>query len=152
MARKFHERRSLSSALHTYLAGKGWDIGSKVLEGFQSGETVVAPVVSVYFQPNAINELEIGRVAKTFTRRVQIDAYMKNEATAEAIGDDIMDFLDDVPITVKDTETNEDLASMIVYDTRSITSETVPPILKEAKVKHWRNVSKATYEVHYFDA
>lgn len=131
--------------------GKGWNI-TRILEGFQTGATVEAPAVSVYFQPNAINELEIGRTNKTFIRRVQIDAYMKNETTADAIGDDIIDFLDDVPITVKDADTNEDLASMIVYDTASITNETVPPILKEASVKHWRNVSKATYETHYFDA
>jgi len=149
MARKYQERRSLASQLYTYLAARGWNI-SEVLEGFQSSESVQAPAVSVYFLPTAIAELEMGRTQKTFVRRVQIDAYMLNEPTAEGIGDDIMDFMDETPIVVKDIETNADLANMICYDTSSISSETVPPILKEARVKHWRNVSKATYEVHYF--
>ncbi len=149
MARKFHERRSVASALYTYLAARGWNI-TEVKEGFQSNDTIEAPAVSIYFLPSAFEELEMGRMNKTFVRRVQIDAYMLNEATAEGIGDDVMDFLDEVPVVVKDVETDAELANMIVYDTSSITSETVPPILKEARVKHWRNVSKGTYEVHYF--
>jgi hypothetical protein len=150
MAKKFHERRSLAKSLLTYLQGRGWNL-TGILEGFQSQETVIAPTVSVYFLPSAFEELEIGRTKATFTRRVQIDAYMENEDRADAIGDDIMEFMDEVPIVVEDANTQEDLANMICYDTSSISSDTLPPILKEPRVKHWRNVSRATYETHYFD-
>lgn len=149
MPSKYHERRSLSTALKDYLQDRGWNI-DEVKEGFQFGGTVVAPAVSVYFQPSSINELEMGRNKRHTVRRIQIDAYMLNESTADEIGEDIMDFLDEVPIVVRHTTTSGELGSMLVYDTGSIVNETVPPIYKEASVKHWRNVSKATYEVHYF--
>lgn len=150
MARKYHERRSLASALLTYLTARGWNI-TEIREGFLSEDTITVPTVSVYFLPSVFEELEIGRTNKTFIRRVQVDAYMENEGRADAIGDDIMDFIDETPVVVEDVITDIDLANMICYDTQSISSETVPPIFKEAKVKHWRSVTKATYETHYFD-
>ena len=148
MARKYNERRSLRLALETYLQGKNWNVEFR--EGWLSEKIITAPLVSIYFLPNAFSELELGRgdAKRNFVRRVQIDCYMKNEETADAITDDIADFIDESTITVTDLSTNTDVGYMYT-DTSSISFETVPPIMRDPKVARWRGVVKATYEVFY---
>lgn len=148
MARKYQERRAVRLALETYLQGKGWNLTFR--EGFLSEQTIVPPLVAVHFLPNAFSELEMGRGNKkrNFIRRVQIDCYMKNEETADAITDDVADFVDENTITVLDLGTNTDVGYMY-SDTESISYETVPPIMTEPKVDRWRGVIKATYETFY---
>jgi len=149
MARKYHERRSLATALNSFLQGRGWDIPIK--EGWQHEAAITPPIIGVHFLPSIFSELEIGRGDKKrdFIRRVQIDCYMTNESTADAITDDIADFIDEASITVSDTGTNAELGYMFVPDSRSITTEVVPPVMREPKSLRWRGVIKATYEVFY---
>jgi len=120
-------------------------------EGFKSEDTVTVPMVSVYFLPNSISELELGRgdAKRNFVRRVQIDCYMEDENRADAITYDIADFVDESTITVTAVGTSTELGYMFVPDTGSISFETVPPAFNEPKVNRWRGVVKATYEVFY---
>lgn len=149
MARKYHERRSLATALDTYLTAKNWNLTIK--EGWSSEATIQPPMIAVHFLSNAFNNLEMGRGDKKrdFVRRVQIDCYMDNESTVDAITDDIADFVDEVSITVLEVGTGAELGYMFVPDTSSITTETVPPILRDPQILRWRGVIKATYEVFY---
>lgn len=149
-AKSYFERRSLSSALGTYLQNAGWTVN--IREGYFSNDAIESDTVAVTFLPSAIAELQIGRAAqeKTIVRRVQINAYMSNEHKASDIVDEIMEFVDMVPITVEDADDN-DLASMICYDSSSISGDVVPPIMKNPSVTRWRGVIRGTYEVHYLD-
>jgi hypothetical protein len=150
MARRYNERRSLANAIDTYIDNLGWtDVTIK--EGWQHDQQIQPPMLSIHFLPSAFSELEIGRGDKKrdFIRRVQIDCYMENESRAEALSDDIADFIDDSYITVHDVSTSGTLGYMFVPDTGSITTETVPPIMTSPKVGRWRGVIKATYEVFY---
>lgn len=149
-ASKYLERRSLSSALGTYLQTAGWTV--EMREGWFSDDEISTDTVAVWFLPSSISELQIGRGAKgkTLVRRVQINCYMSNEHKAGDIIDEIMEFVDMEPVTVQDTEA-QSIASFVCYDTGSISSETVPPILKNPKISRWRGVVKATYEANYFD-
>lgn len=148
MARKYNERRSFATALNTYLQAKGWNLPIK--EGWQHEGTITPPMIGIHFLPSAFTSLEIGRGDKKrdFIRRIQIDCYMENEFTADAITDDIADFVDDVNITVQEVGTNTELGYMF-SDTESISIETIPPMLTQPKVLRWRGVIKATYEVFY---
>lgn len=148
MARKFHERRSLRNALATYLAARQWNVEYR--EGYKPEDVIEIPTVSIYFLPNAFNELEMGRGdnKRNFVRRVQIDCYMEDENRADAITDDIMDFIDEENITVTEVGTGAELGYMF-SDTESIITETIPPIFSEPKVTRWRGVIRATYEVFY---
>jgi hypothetical protein len=121
-------------------------------EGWFSDDEISTDTVAVYFLPSSISELQMGRGAKGkgLIRRVQINCYMSNEHKAGDITDEIMEFVDMEPVTVLDAETNP-IASFVCYDTASITSESVPPILRNPKVTRWRGVVKATYEAHYFE-
>jgi len=150
MARKFHERRSLATALNTYLDAREWTTVT-IKEGWQHDEAIVVPMVAIHFLPSAFAELEMGRgdSKRNFIRRVQIDCYMESENRADAITDTIADFVDETNITVLDTETSAELGYMFVPDTGSITTETVPPIAIQPKIGRWRGVIKMTYEVFY---
>lgn len=149
-ASKYLERRSLSSALGTYLQNAGWTV--EMREGWFSDDEISTDTVAVWFLPSSISELQLGRGAKgkTLVRKVQINCYMSNEHKAGDIIDEIMEFVDMEPVTVQDTE-DQPIASFVCYDTGSISSETVPPILKNPKISRWRGVVKATYEANYFD-
>jgi hypothetical protein len=149
MARKYYERRSLRNALNTYLTSKSWtDITYR--EGFANEETITVPLVAVHFLPTNSVPLQIGSGSeKLFKRVVQIDAYMESEPRADAICDDIMDFLDIVPVSIVDA-TSAMLGSLICQDTGSIYSETFAPILPNPKVIRWRGIVRATLEAHYY--
>lgn len=148
-AKSYFERRSLASALSTYLSNAGWTITMR--EGWYGDSEVQPDTVAVYFLPSSISELQMGRTGmeKGHVRRVQINCYMSNEHKAGDIVDEIMEFIDQEPITVQDADTNT-IASMICYNSASISGEIVPPIMKNPSITHWRGVIKATYETHYF--
>lgn len=150
MARKYHERRSLATALRTYLDAKGWNT-TAIKEGYQHDAAINPPMVAVHFMPSAFSSLEIGRgdSKRNFVRRVQIDCYMESESRADAITDDIADFIDETTIIIRDTETTAELGYMFIPDFNAVTTETIPPIMKEPKVARWRGVVKCTYESYY---
>lgn len=147
MARTYFERRSLASALKTFLQARGWNV-TEIKEGFQHDEPVNPNTVSVHFLPSRFQELQMGRDKKSFRRRIQIDAYMESEPRAEAIVDDIMDFVDEVPITVHDMNSNT-TGTMICYDSESIEGDVLNPIFSQPALLHWRGVITGTYEMHY---
>ena len=149
-AKSYFERRSLRTALGTYLQNAGWTV--EMREGWFSDDEISTDTVAVWFLPSSISELQIGRGAqeKGLVRRIQVNAYMDNEHKAQDIVDEIMEFIDAEPVTVQDANSNT-LASFICYDTGSISGEVVPPIMRIPKVSRWRGVVKATYEAHYFD-
>lgn len=150
MARQFWERKSIASALLTYLQAKGWNI-TEVREGFPD-EVIALPTVAIHFPPTNFKELEMGRgvVKRNFSRRVQFDAYMENENRANAIADDIMDFVDEVVVVVTDNESNE-LAQTACFDTSTIIADTMPPFSPKPAIIKWRGIVKATYETMYFN-
>lgn len=148
MAKTYFERRSLASGLSTYLQGKGWNI-TEVREGYGDVGTIEPPTVAVTFQPSRFSELQMGRDAKFFTRRIQIDMYMENESRATAIVDDAGDFVDEQVITVVDN--NSDEKARMISITESIELEVVPPIMTQPLWRHWRGIIRAVYEVQYFN-
>jgi hypothetical protein len=150
MAREVLERAALTSALNTYLDGRGWtDVTFK--EGFDIETTIDPPLVAVHFLPTNAETLQIGNVEdKLFRRVVQFDAYMENELRASAIQDDIMDFADLIPVIITDPLQNAlVVGSLICQDNDSIYGENFAPILTDVKVKRWRSIVRATYEAHY---
>lgn len=149
-AKSVYELRSLSTALGTYLQTAGWNVTMR--EGFFSNEAVEPDTVAVHFTDNRIAELQMGRGAqeKGLVRVAYINAYMSNEFKARDIVDEIMEFVDMVPITVSGADSSP-LGSMICYNTASITGNVVPPIMKNPSIIRWRGVVSATYETYYLD-
>jgi hypothetical protein len=144
--KQYYEERAVSVGLQTYLATKGWtDIVLK--EGWDNITPIALRDVSVYIVRNSKVQLELGSKSKTFKRPIQVDAYMETEAQAGAIADDIMDFMDDMPLAIKD-ESNTVLGSM-VCDTETIVSDTMPPNYSNPKVTWWRGVVRGIYESNY---
>lgn len=102
MAKVFYERHALANALGASLTG--WNVG-EIKKGFQHEEDIVTPMASVHFLPSSYVELQLGRSVsadKSFVRRIQVDCYMETEARAMGIGEDVMDFLDEMFISVTD--------------------------------------------------
>lgn len=149
MARQRYEKRSFGTALTTYLQAIGWVV--TYTEGYKSDSPIQPPQIAVTFPPSTRRELQLGRLPgkdSLFRRIVQVDAYMENEERADAIIDDIMDFIDITPISVVDQNTNF-LATLICQDTESIFGEVLPPITTDPKIGRWRGVVRAQMEAHY---
>jgi len=144
---QYYEERAVSTALQTYLTDKGWT-NLRFKEGWDNPTPIAERDVSVYIVRNSKLQLEMGQTSKTYIRPIQVDAYMETEAQAGAIVDDIMDFMDIVPIVIQD-ETGNALGSMLC-STNSIISDTVPPIFANPKITWWRGVTRGTYETNYF--
>jgi hypothetical protein len=143
---QYYEVRAVSTALQTYLATKGWtDLTPK--EGWDNKTPIALRDVSVYIVKSSKVQLELGSKSKTFKRPIQVDAYMETEAQAGAIADDIMDFMDDMPLNIV-SESNTILGTM-VCDTDTIMSDTMPPNYSNPKVTWWRGVVRGTYESNY---
>ena len=148
-AKTYYERRSFRNALKTYLESKGWPNDINYREGFKSGATITIPAVSVHFLPSNKHALQLGPSGEqTYRRIIQVDAYMESEDRAGAISDDVMDFMDVVPIDIVN-ESSVSLGSLICFDTDSIYSEILPPILNNPTIIQWRGVSRGTFEAHY---
>lgn len=150
MARRTYEKRSLGDALQTYLTSKGWTTITYA-DGYKSQATVKNPQVTITMPPSTIKELQLGRIeggARMFSRRIQVDAYMESEPRADAIIDDIMDFIDLVPVSIVDP-TATVLGTLICYNTESIYGETLPPATSLPTVLKWRGVVRAEMEALY---
>jgi hypothetical protein len=146
MAKKYFERRSLATALLTYLQTEGYNI-TEIREGYESIEEIKPPLVVVTFMPSRFRELQMGRDKPMYLRRVQIDCYMESESRAEAITDDIGDFVDEDVITVVTNIGSTKAYMRSITDT--IELETVPPREIDPLWKHWRGIVRASYEVLY---
>jgi hypothetical protein len=144
--KQYYEERAVSTALLTYLNTAGWsDIVIK--EGWDNKTPIALRDISVYVVRNSKTQLEMGSKSKTFKRPIQVDAYMETEAQAGAIADDIMEFMDDVPLNIVD-ETAAILGTMECA-TDSIVSDTLPPNYSNPQVTWWRGVVRGTYESNY---
>lgn len=142
----YFERRSLRLALETYLANAGWT-GLTFDEGFMSQQTIQVPLVTVEIVKPNKKSLQLGG-SETFKRIFQIDCYMESEPRVIRLNDDIMDFMDLIPIVIADNNSNV-LGSLICQDTDSINSETMPPVLVNPKLTRWRGITRGIYEANY---
>lgn len=149
MERLRFESRSLASALLTYLQALGWNV-TAIEEAFITEVPLTLPAVSVHFIASKEQERQLGRAAKSYKRPIQIDAYMETKQRAQAITDSIGDFMDEVPIVVKD-QNNALLANMICFDTESIILDTLSPSALQPALIRWRGVAKCVYDVDYLD-
>jgi hypothetical protein len=150
MATSRFEKRSLRTALDTYLTSLGWT-DLRFAEGFKAEDTITNPLVAIRFVPQTVRNLQLGRVTnqdRLYVRRVQIDCYMENEARAEDIMEDVMEFADIVPITITDMNSNV-LGSLICYNTEEIYGETLPPMTTQPKLLRWRSIVRWEAEAHY---
>lgn len=148
MAKRYFERHSLATALGTSLSA--WSV-APIKEGYQGQDDIQPPMVSIVFLPSNYLELQLGRSVtseKTFTRRVQIDCYMETEARAMTIGDDIMEFLDQMYINIVNPS-GTILGHLYVPNSESITADTLHPRVAEPRVVRWREVVTATLEADY---
>jgi hypothetical protein len=150
MARKQYEIRAFRDALDDYLGTAGWT-GLEFREGFKSEKVIVVPTVAVRFLPSNKRELQIGgKNGENLDRRVvQVDCYMESEDRANAITDDIMDFIELETVIIKDPA-DTILGTLICNDTNSIYGDVLPPILPDPKLKRWRGVVRATLESHTY--
>lgn len=150
MARKQYEIRAFRNALENYLAGIGW-LGLEFREGFKSEKTIVVPTVAIRYLPSNKKELQIGGKGgeDLIKRIIQVDCYMETEDRADAITEDIMDFIDLNSVTVVDPSNNT-IGTLICIDTESIYADVLPPLLTDPKVKRWRGVVRATLESHIY--
>lgn len=151
-ARQRYEKRSFGTGLITYLQTAGWNVTYS--EGYQSDEAITPPQIAITFPPSTRKELQLGRIPgkdSLFRRIVQVDAYMENERRAEGIIDDIMDYIDIVPVTIVDQSTSF-LGTLICMDTETIFGEVLPPLTTDPKIGRWRAVVRAQMEAHYPDS
>lgn len=150
MAKKNFEIRAFRNQLDDYLGSLGW-LGIDYREGFKSDAVINPPTVSIRFLPSNQKSLQLGGKSgeKLIRRVVQIDCYMETEDRADAITDDIMDFIELNTILVKDKD-EVLLGTLICTDTQSIYAETIPPLLTNPKVIRWRGIVRATMETHLY--
>jgi hypothetical protein len=150
MATQRYEKRSLRTALETYLTSKGWT-DLRYEENRKSVDTISNPMVAIKFVPSTVRGLQIGRVSnqdRLYVRRVQFDCYMDTESRAEDIMEDIMEFVDLVPVTVTDHIGNV-LGSLICYNEESIYGEILPPMTTQPKLLRWRSITRCEMEAHF---
>lgn len=150
MPRRTYETRSFGTALVTYLGTKGWS-GLNYSEAFMFQKTIAPPQISVTIPTGNVKELQLGRVSqadKTYRRLVQVDAYMETERRAEAIIDDIMDFIDETAIIIVDPA-GMTQGTFICPDSEAIIGEVFAPIITDPKLTRWRGAVRAPMEAHY---
>jgi hypothetical protein len=148
-----YEQRSALLALQNYLEAEGWT-GPNALtyrDGYQSEETIEPPMVAITFPPSRIKTIQMGRVAgqdRVYTRRVQVDVYMEDEPRTQGLLDDIMVFIDETCVFIKN-ENNQELGTLICHDSESIYADTVPPFMANPKNLRYRGIVRAEMEAHY---
>lgn len=145
-----YEQRSVLLALEPYLTSGGWS-GITYTDGYQSDNTITNPQVSVTFLPSSPRELQMGRVTgedRLFNRRVQVNAYMESEKRAQAVVDDIMDFMDLITVNIVDPSGNTN-GYMLVPHSENIFGDVLPPLLNTPKLLRWRGVARGEYESFY---
>lgn len=149
-AKKYFERRSLASALGTYLNAAQWNIG-QVREGFQSELPIQPPLVAVYFLPSQYLELQLGRsitTEKSFERRIQIDCYMETEPRAMTIADDVAEFLDEMSVPITDPNGTV-LGITYVPDSTTIITDLMTPRMSDPLSIRWRGIIIASLQSDY---
>ena len=149
MARQRFEKRSFGTELTTYLQSAGWNVTYS--EGFRSDRAIQPPQIAVTMPPSSRKELQLGRIPGTdslFRRIIQVDAYMEDETRAEAIIDDIMDFIDLTPVSIVDQNSNS-LGTLICQNSETIFGEILPPITTDPKIGKWRGVVRAQMDAFY---
>lgn len=148
MSRVSYEQRSTLLALQTYLDGKGWQ-GITYTDGFQSDNTITNPQVTVTFPPSSIKELQLGRgTDKLFNRRVLVNAYMESHPRAQAIVDDIMDFMDETCVEIV-APNGDSLGTLICSDSEAIRGEVFAPIMGQPKLMRWRGAAQGPFDAFY---
>lgn len=148
MARTRYEQRSALLALEAYLTTAGWS-GITYRDGYQPDNTITNPQVVVTIPPKTIKELQLGRGGdKLFAVRILVNAYMENEPRAQAIIDDIMDFMDTECIDIIDPD-NDTLGYLQVPNSENILGEVLPPIMNVPKLLRWRATVRGDYEAFY---
>jgi hypothetical protein len=150
IAKTRYEQRSTLLALETYLTAAGWT-GIKFDDGYQPEDQIVNPQVTVTFPPSRIKSLQMGRVAgkdKTYLRRMQIDVYMEDEPRTQTIIDDIMDFMDETCIFIKN-ESGVELGTLICDNSETIFGDTLPILTTNPKILQNRGVVRGEFEAFY---
>lgn len=148
MAKIRFERRAFATALLTYLQNAGWNI-TEIQEQYIKDIPLEIPSVGVHFTPSRVKELQLGRGPAMFVRPVQVDVYMESEQRAEAITDDIGDFMDLEGISVLDKDSN--LIAYMQSDSETIILDTPPLIATSPALVRWRGIAKCVYQVNYID-
>jgi len=148
MPNKYLERRSLRNELSTYMSTHGWT-GINFEEGFIKDDAIVVPCVSIHFLPSNFKELQMGRDnTDSITRVVQLDCYMESEPRADAVSEEIAEFLELTVVSIKDQNSTE--LGTLTSDSESITWQTVPPIMDNPKIIRWRAIIRATFHAYYY--
>jgi hypothetical protein len=152
MDRTTLESRAFRTQVKAYLESQGWTGESQLRyeEGFQTDATITVPMVAIHFLPSNSKALQLGNIDdKTFRRFIQVDCYMESEDRAGRIMDDVMDFMDLIPIAIVDLMTTDNVGSLICYDTDTISGEILSPNLNVPKVNRWRSIIRGTFEAFY---
>ena len=148
MARVPYEQRSVLLALQSYLGTKGWN-NVTYTDGYQGESTITNPQVTVTFPPSTITELQLGRGSdKLYNRRVLVNAYMESEKRAQAIADDIMDFMDETCVDIVDPD-GDTLGYLLCSNSENIRAETFPPILNNPKLIRYRAAVQGPFDAFY---
>jgi len=147
MGRKqYYEKRSISTALQTYLATQSWT-GLTFKEGWKDEEIQIGDV-AIQILPSSPVLTDMGQHASTYTYTVQVEAYLESEPRAEAFEDAVMEFMDLASISIVDK--NSTVLGSIICDTDSIRADTLPPVFTTPKVLWWRAVIRGKFEAHYY--
>jgi hypothetical protein len=149
VAKQYFEKYALGLALQERL-DPTFNVG-EIRRGFQSNSDIQPPIVSVYYFPTHYLETQMGRsltTDKSYERHIQIDAYMETEARAESIADEIMDFLDETNVIVKNAA-GDQIADLYCSDSTTILAQTLPPVMGQGKVLRWRASIQAVLRADY---
>jgi hypothetical protein len=74
---------------------------------------------------------------------------MESEPRADAISEEIAEFLEMEAVAIKDQNSVE--LGLLVSDSNSISWQTVPPILGKPKIIRWRATIRVTYQAYYYE-
>jgi hypothetical protein len=149
MARRLYEKRSFGVALIDFLEDLGWM--NLTYSDRNKSTAIKPPEIAVTMPPSSKRELQLGRQEgqdSVFKRIIQVDAYMESEERADAIIDDIMDFIDLTPVIITDPG-NNDIGTFICQDSETIFGESLPPITTDPAIGRWRGIVRAQMEAHY---
>lgn len=149
MSRIASESRTLRTGLNTYLTTVGWS-GLNYSEGW--GDTDIEnPLVNVYIIDGGKTNLELGKMGehKLFQRLAQLDVYMESEDRTRSICEDVMEYLDEANLEVKDLLTTSGIGYLIFPDSESITSVFFPPVVNDPEILRWRGSVRGRFEAYY---
>lgn len=150
MSRITYEQRSTLNAIQAYLISKGYT-GITYTDGYQPEGTINPPHITVTFPPSGPKTLQMGRISgqdSLYQRTIVVNAYMEDERRAQAIVDDIMDFLELTCIDIKD-HLNVSLGYLLCSDEEAILGQVFPPIMANPLTQRWRASVTAPFEAFY---